>query len=517
MKKQSPAVLAVIVALGGFIFGFDASVISGVIVYVSSEFSLNVWQQGFVVGAPALAAAVGALALGPLSDLFGRKTMLIVVASLYLVSAIASALAFDFYSLLIARCIGGAAFASLMIAPIYISEISPAKERGRLVSVNQLNIVVGLSAAYFTNYLIVRLNGLESGLLEQIALGENLWRYMLGLEIMPALVWLTLLFFVPESPRWLYVKGQKKKALVLMEKYYDGEEVSSTVEQMEQTDFGLEYSAKTLLKDLFGSRLRKILLIAFFVAVIQQATGINAVFFFATSIFELSGVGRDAAFAQAAWVGVINLVFTVTAMLLVDRIGRKPLLIIGLAAIFISMSFTSLGFYNASFQITDHTRVIVSEINPEASGKLDMSAEFDNDLDFREYMESIIGKEKLSGSYGMLVESSISVNALMVLAGILGFVSAFAISLGPIMWIILSEVFPNHLRGVAMAVVGTINTLTSFMVQFLFPWELSVLGNSATFGIYAVIALISIPVIIRFLPETKNLTLEQIQLRIDQK
>ena len=285
--------IAVVVSLGGFIFGFDASVISGVVAYVSQEYGLDVWQQGLVVSAPSLAAILASLTVVPLSDVVGRRRMLIIVAVLYLVSAVASALAPGFLTLVLARAIGGLAFGSLMVTPIYVAEIAPARLRGVLVSVNQMNIVVGLSAAYFGNYLIVALSGRDYPWVAQLGINTVPWRWMLGLQILPAAAWVGLLFLVPESPRWLIVKGRLEEARRVLRGMVAAAEVEPQITSVLETLRESAESGRTKFRQLISKQMRLALFIGVIVAVAQQITGINAVFFFATSIFEKCGVGRD--------------------------------------------------------------------------------------------------------------------------------------------------------------------------------------------------------------------------------
>jgi SP family arabinose:H+ symporter-like MFS transporter len=505
--------IAIAVSLGGFVFGFDAAVISGVVGSVSREYQLDVWQEGLVVSAPTLAAIVASLTVVPLSDIIGRKKMLLFVAVLYVVSGVFSALATSFTTLVIARFVGGLAFGSLMITPIYIAEIAPAKHRGMLVSINQLNIVIGLSAAYFSNYILVSLSSSHYEWVKLLSIDTNTWRWMLGLEILPAGIWLFLLWFLPESPRWLLVKGRIDEAKKILQSLISPEEVTQQLKEIQSLPASNESSIKNALKEIFSHKLRYILLIGCIVGIAQQITGINAVFFFATSIFEQSGVGTDAAFAQAVLVGIINIAFTILAMLMIDRFGRRFLLLAGLIGIVISMSFAGWGFSQASYQLkpsdlAQFDQTIATQLTPL------LSIQYKSDLAFKSAVIEKIGMKNFKQHESKLIHSAINLNPYIVLTGILGFVASFAFSLGPVMWVIFSEIFPNHLRGMSIAIVGFINALVSFSVQFLFPWELATFGSAGTFFLYAFVGAIFLVLIAKIVPETKGKTLEEIEMEL---
>ncbi|QDP00334.1 sugar porter family MFS transporter [Thalassotalea sp. PS06] len=511
MTKALPSSLfiAVIVSLGGFVFGFDASVISGVVNFVAVEFDLNEWEQGFVVSAPTLGAAIASLIAGTLSDRIGRKKVLLGIAALYVISALFSALATSYWMLVIARAIGGFAFASLILAPVYIAEISAPSNRGKMISINQFNIVIGLSAAYFANYFL--LNVAESGSELAVSLGitENVWRWMLGIELVPATIFLLLLTLIPESPRFLALNGQKQQAREVLTQLHGEQAMEMEMAEIEQKSHQKEARILDSFKDLFSKNMRLVLTIGIVIAVIQQITGVNAIYFYAPSIFEQSGVGTNAAFAQAIWVGIINVVFTIIAMLLIDKVGRKPLLIAGLAGIFISMSIASYGFKNATYELTPET---VEQIQIE-SAKLDgvVGVKFSDDLAFKSALRERLTPREYKANEAQLIQAAINIQPELVLFGILSFVASFAISLGPVMWVLLAEIFPNHLRGIAIAATGLINSGVSFTVQLLLPWEINNLGNAMTFMLYGGFAVIGLVLVIWLLPETKNKTLEQIE------
>lgn len=505
--------LAVAVSCGGFVFGYDAAVISGAIGLVAVQFGLGAWEQGLVVGAPTLGATVATLFAGRMSDRLGRKTVLIAIAWLYLVSAVWSSLAGGFASLAAARFTGGLAFASLVLAPIYIAEISPARHRGKFVSINQLNIMLGFSAAYFANHLILRsARGGEGGF--GWPADELAWRWMLGMEVLPSLVFLVLLHFIPESPRWLFLKGREREADAVLEKVVAPHERAAQMAEIRRHVAGKAQDLRSQLGALFGPKLRRVLVIGLTVGVLQQATGVNAIYFYAPTIFEQSGIGTDAAFAQAVWVGVINVVFTLISMAAIDRFGRKPLLVVGLAGVVLSMGLCGYGFATASYQLSGERIAQLSPaIDRQALEPL-QDVRFDSDVAFKRALAGALGEDGSRAHQAELIKAAADMNPTLVLLGILGFVASFALSLGPVMWVLLSEIFPNHMRGLAIATVGFLNSGVSFLVQLLFPWQLSSIGSAATFLTYGGIALVGLGVVLWLVEETKGRSLEQIEDRL---
>ncbi len=509
---------AVIVSMGGFVFGFDASVISGVVGFVTAEFNLTPIQSGFVVAAPTLSGLFGTMVMGPLSDALGRKKILISIAFLYVLSAIASAFATSYIMLVTARCIGGIAFTSLMIAPMYIGEISPADQRGKRVSINQLNIVVGLSAAYFANYFILNLSTSGAEWVTNLGIDVNTWRWMLGLEIIPALVFFLALFIVPNSPRWLMLKGREDEAREVISMLLPPDQVEAEISTIKQSSATKSESLWERIGDIFGPKMRLALIIGLIVGVAQQITGINAIFFYAPTIFEQSGIGTNAAFAQAVLVGIINVVFTVFAMALIDLWGRKPLLILGLSGIAVSMAMCTYGFAKATYEITPESLVQIQQVeNIEQSfdpAQLEsmLGISYQSDVEFKTALKQTIGVKAARDNQSELIKNSINMNSTLILIGILGFVASFAISLGPVMWVLFSEIFPNQLRGVAISFVGLANSLISFLVQLLFPTELDVFGAALTFASYGVFAAIGLILVAWLLPETKGKSLEELEV-----
>jgi len=490
--------------------GFDASVISGVVGFIETEFELTRLQLGWSVASLTLTATFAMMIAGPISDRYGRRPVLMVAAALFAVSAVYSAMAPDFASLVIARMIGGFGVgAALIIAPMYIAEIAPPAMRGRLVSFNQLNIVLGISIAFFSNYLILRLG--QSGLdwAESLRLGPWAWRWMLGIEALPAILYFFALFFVPESPRWLAMHGRRDEARAVFERVGDEATAAANLAAVEQSISDADDTEKVAIRELFAPAMRLVLTIGVSIAILQQITGINSVFFYAPMIFEQSGVGTDASFMQAVLVGVVNLVFTVAAMLLIDKLGRRPLLGVGLAGIATCMFILSYGFGSATYTLRADADL---PADVDATMLQDVyDVEYGSDVDFRKALTDAIGAEALKSNETQLITLAVDLNASLILFGILGFVASFAISLGPVMWVLFSELFPNRLRGLAISFAGLINSGVSFGVQLLFPWELENFGNSLTFLIYGGFALFGLVLMMRILPETRGRSLEELE------
>ena len=511
-KHYSALYYASVVSLGGFLFGFDASVISGVIGFIVPEFSLNDWQLGLVVGAPTLGGIIASFCGAMLADQFGRKRILLFLAALYTVSALASAWAPTWQVLIVARFIGGLAFGSLGIAPMYIGEIAPREKRGMLVTVNQMNIVLGFSLAYFVNYFVLQASQSGAAWVQALGVDQHAWRWMLGIEAFPAVAWVFLLLLVPESPRWQVMKGRLGQARAGLARIKPAERVEPALAEIIESLEGVQERFFSRMREVFLPAMRLPMAIGLITAVAQQVTGVNAIYFYAPTIFEQSGVGTNAAFAQATLIGVINVVFTIVAMFLIDRVGRKPLLMTGLAGIVLCTALAGYGFKQATF-VMDETAVaaVAGQVDSEKLGPL-VGVVFEDDIAFKQALEQALGDQAMREHGAVFTQAAIDINPVLVLVGILGFVASFAISLGPVYWCLLSEIFPNRARGPAMAIAGLFNAMASFMVQFVFPWELSNLGSAAIFFIYSIFALVAFVLLGWLLPETRGKSLEELEL-----
>jgi MFS transporter, SP family, arabinose:H+ symporter len=503
--------LAALVSLGGFVFGYDAVVISGAAPAVVAQFGLTDWQMGWIVSAPTLSAMFASLAAGYLSDRFGRRTMLRFAAALYIVSSCLSALASGFLSLSIARAIGGIAFSSLVIAPVYLAEISPSAARGRVVSMHQLAIVLGLSAAYFSNVSLQALSESGQAWVAWAGIDREAWRWMLGIELIPAVSWLLALsLWVPESPRWLVQTGRTDAARRVLSRLYPSERADEILNRVNDVAVTTRTRLRNSLVWLASPLMRTALLIGLIVGIAQQITGVNAIYFYAPVVFEQTGVGANAALFQAALIGLTNVVFTIIAMSLVDRIGRKPLLLLGLAGVGLSTTIVALAFSFATYHIDAG---ILAGASP-ALQAIDLSAlhgeYFQSDVDFKNALIGEMGAELYRTHQSELLRIGIEMNAGLILTGILVFVASFAASLGPVTWVFLSEIFPNAVRGTAIALVAFVNGLVSFSVQLVFPAELATFGASVTFLFYGAAALFFFILVAVLVPETRGRNLESI-------
>jgi SP family xylose:H+ symportor-like MFS transporter len=450
-KKQGSILFVVgvcfVAALGGLLFGYDTGVINGSLKFVQLKFDLSPAMKGFAASSALLACIFGAGFAGALSDRLGRKKVLILSAVMFLISAIGTALPQNLMQFVIFRIIGGLGVgAASMTSPMYIAEISPAKIRGRMVSVNQFAIIFGMLVVYFVNYFI-------AGSGDQAWNTETGWRWMFGSESIPAVLLLVLLFFVPESPRWLTRQNQKDKALRILSKV-DGEEYAKKEMQMIEETLSHESGS---LSQLFHPGMRVVLVIGVVLAVLQQVTGINVFLYFGSEIFEkLGGETIDAALLQQVVVGAVNLLFTVIAIWTVDKIGRKPLMLIG-----------SVGMGIALFAM------------------------------------GMAGFWQATGTWMLVL--------------VLIYIASFALSVGPVTWVILSEIFPTKIRGRAMGIaticLWTANTIVSqtFPMMDENKFLIEKFHHGLPFFIYGTMCIVLIIFMWRCVPETKGKSLEEIE------
>ncbi|HEY4368896.1 MAG TPA: sugar porter family MFS transporter [Steroidobacteraceae bacterium] len=497
--------VALTVAIGGFLLGFDATVISGVVPFIRDYFALagtsGDLKLGWAVSSLGWGAMAGNAMAGVLSDRFGRRKVLICTALLFMCSSLLAASATTFSGFVTARICGGLAVgAAILIAPVYIAEIAPASRRGGLVSLNQLMIVIGISASFFSNYFL-------------LGLGEHSWRWMLGVQIVPATLYFILLWLVPESPRWLLMKDQEAKALDVLSRVAGPAQAHENLRQIR-----LSLTTKPAsrgFRGLLDRRMRFIMLIALGLAFFQQITGINAIFYYLPTIFAQAGGGVNDAFRQAVLVGLVNVGMTVVAVWLIDRLGRRPLLSIGVAGMALSLLTISWAFSQANYRLDESSYAVA-----QSSGvPTDLVAElrafdgvvYPSETEFVAALEEKHGSVRIEPHRQALIGAALTMNAKLVLVAIIGFVASFAISLGPVMWVLLSEIFPNEYRGAAISVAGFWNALVSASVTFVFPWELSTLGSAGTFLVYGIFASLALLFVLLCIPETKGRTLEELE------
>ena len=504
-SRKYIVLIALTVAIGGFLLGFDATVISGTVPFIKKYFDLTGTsgdlKLGWAVSCLGWGALGGNAVAGFFSDRFGRKKVLLCTALLFAASALLSALATHFTTFVVSRIIAGVAVGgAILVAPVYIAEISPSQRRGSLVSFNQLMIVIGISASFFSNYFL-----LDSG--------ASNWRWMLGVEAVPAMLYFFLLFAVPESPRWLFGQGQPERAKEILTRACGTDQAEEELRNIRQSF--AEKNAGASLGGLFGRRMRFIMLIALAIAFFQQITGINAIFYYLPTIFVQAGGGVNAAFKQAVLVGLVNLGMTLVAIRWIDRLGRKPLLIIGSAGMALSLLTCAWAFHDSRYQITEKSYALLESAKVPGDLIADLKTSehkvFATDKEFITNLASQFGEDRIKPHQEALVTAGLNIRASLVLYAIIGFVASFAISLGPVMWVLLSEIFPNQYRGTAISLVGFWNSVISATVTMIFPWELSTFGSAGTFLGYGLMAAAALVFVLIWIPETKGKTLEELE------
>jgi len=433
-NKNQLLIFSTVAALGGLLFGFDTGVISGAIPFIKLEFYLNSYQEGFAVSNLMIACVIGALIAGPIADWTGRKKVLILCAVLFIVSAILSALPRSFTELVIARFIGGIGVGvASVVSPMYIAEISPAKIRGRLVALNQLAIVIGILLSYLSNWLLV-----DTGI--------NNWRYMLVAEILPATTFLMGLFFILESPRWLTKEGLEKDALDVLKVVAGAVNADHELQKIKKS----LAEKKTSLKELLHPSLRRVLIVGILFSLFAHITGIDTIIYYGPLIFLESGFKTDSALLASVIIGITNLIFTFVGMAMIDKAGRKFLLLVGIAGMGISM--TLVGFCMQSDMIS----------------------------------------------------------AKWTLLWIMTYIASFAMSIGVVIWVYLSEIYPTRVRGQALSVATMVLWLGNVILTQLFPVMMERFGGG-TFYIFSFICLLAFIFTWTMVKETRGVSLEEIE------
>ncbi len=426
--------VAFVASLGGFLFGFDTAVISGAEKAIQKVYELTNFWHGFTIAIALFGTIIGTLICGRPAEVYGRQVSLQWIAWLYFISALGSALIVNWYSFLFFRFMGGIAVgASSVVGPMYIAEISPSNWRGRFVAFFQFNIVLGIVVAYLSNYCLSGISGD--------------WRWMLGVLAIPSLLFGVLLVTVPESPRWLVKKGKEDKARLVFERIGEKnirQELTAIKESL----------AVTINNDrLFQRKYFRPVLYAFLIATFNQLSGINAILYYAPRIFEIAGVLRDSALMQSILIGLTNLVFTMIAMIIIDKVGRRKLLLVGSIGMIVSLALVAKGFYFGT----------------------------------------------LHGYFMMIY--------------LMGFIASFAISLGAVIWVIISEVFPNSVRAKGQVLGSITHWIWTAILSWIFPIIIGGFEHGGTFifGFFTLAMLFNFFFALKVLPETKNKSLEQLQ------
>ncbi len=509
---------ALVAAFGGFVFGLDAANISGAVRFVSAEFSLDSIQQGTLVGCALLGVIVALFFTGSLCERFGRASVLLGIGFTYSLSSIISSLATSYEILLVGRFIGGVAFASITVSAMYIGEIAPPEKRGKFVSVNQFMIGLGLLCAFVINYFLIK-SLPDSQWLDN----SNVWRFMLGAELIANAVWVILLLKIPESPRWLIKVGRLDEAKKVFENIAPSQDIPGLCDDV-KTSLAKDRQAniKQQLGLLFSPSMRFVLFVAICYAIVQGATGMNAVLFFAPMVFEQIGMSVDDTFLQTITTGVVGLVATVVAILFVEKLGRKKLTVLGLSLVVVAHLSTYLGFKEARYTFSDEVVVELKQTFAEqgvTTAPLDVlqGQQFDSDVALKQALARTFDLKTLPLVSGVIIDKTVEgINAGMVLFGIFAFLAAFNLSIGPIMWVVFSEIFPNAVRSVALPFAALVQTISSWAIQQFFPWQLDNLGVANIFLVYGAVGLVGLVLMARYLPETKGKTIEALEKQLVQ-
>jgi len=453
--------ISCIATIGGFLFGFDSGVINGTVDGLQTAFHSDSVGTGFSVASMLLGCAVGAAAAGRLADRYGRRALLIAAAVCFIVSAWGSGIATSSPEFVVYRVIGGLAVgAASVMAPAYISEVAHARYRGRLSTVQQVAIISGLTAAFLSNYFLAKTSG---SALNMLWWGYETWRWMFWIELFPASIFLVALLFIPESPRFLVVKGRKETARTVLVRLYGEQEGAAKLAEIDASLASDHHRPR--LSDLYDKvrrRIRPIVWVGIGLATFQQLVGINVVFYYGAVLWQSVGFSESDALLINVISGALSIGACLIAIALVDRLGRKPLLWIGSVGMTVTLGLAAIAFSTASL---------------DASGQV-----------------------TLSQSMGLLA---------LVAANV--YVMFFNMSWGPIMWVMLGEMFPNQIRGSGLAVAGFFQWVSNFGITMTFPIMLTSIGLAAAYGFYTLCAAISIVFVVKLVHETKGKELEQME------
>ena len=453
--------ISCVATIGGFLFGFDSGVINGTVDGLKETFHSSSAGTGFEVASMLLGCAVGAFFAGRLADRWGRRAVLIISAVLFLLSAVGAGMANTSLVFIVARVIGGFAVgAASVMSPAYIAEVASARYRGRLATVQQIAIIGGLFMAFLSNYLLAKAAGAST---ETLWLGHAAWRWMFWMMAIPSMIFLLLLLFIPESPRYLVVKGRTEDALKVLTRLYGAVEAKAKLVEIAGSLSADHHRPR--LSDLVNKgtgKVRPIVWIGIGLATFQQLVGINVVFYYGAVLWQAVGFSENDALLINVLSGALSIGACVLALILIDRIGRKPLLWIGSAGMAVSLALVTFAFASAGV---------------DAQGKL-----------------------ALSDSMGLLA---------LVAANV--YVVFFNMSWGPVMWVMLGEMFPNQIRGSGLAVAGAAQWTSNFLITVTFPILLASIGLAGAYGIYTVAAVISVFFVLKYVYETKGRELEQME------
>ena len=450
--------ISCVATIGGFLFGFDSGVINGTIDGLQAAFNSTSIGTGFNVASMLLGCAFGALFAGTLADVYGRRTLLIVAAVLFIISAWGSGIAGSSFEFIIYRLIGGLAVgAASVMAPAYISEIAPAHVRGRLTTIQQIAIIVGLFTAFVSNYLLAKTAGVSTA---EFWFGYEAWRWMFWIELAPATLFLFALMFIPESPRFLVIKGETQTANEVFTKLY-GQSTAETKLKEVEVSLAQDKHKPSIMDLLDKGKIKPIVWVGIGLATFQQLVGINVVFYYGAVLWQAVGFSESDALLINIISGAASIVACVITIFLIDKWGRKPFLMLGSIGMAVTLSLMVFAFTNAGV---------------DASGNMDL------------------------GNYGSLA---------LIAANV--YVFFFNMSWGPVMWVMLGEMFPNQIRGAGLAVSGLFQWGSNFIIAMTFPVLLTSIGLGGAYGVYAFFAFISIAFVFKFVKETKGIELEDME------
>jgi len=453
--------ISCVATIGGFLFGFDSGVINGTVDGLRQAFHSSSAGLGFEVASMLLGCAFGAFFAGRLADRWGRRTVLIIAAALFLLSAIGAGSAQVSAFFIAARVLGGLAVgAASVMSPAYIAEVASARYRGRLATVQQIAIISGLFCSFLSNYLLAKAAGVSTGALW---LGESAWRWMFWMQAIPSLLFLLLLLPIPESPRYLVVKKRNDDALAVLARLYGTREAQAKFGEIDAS-LSADHHRPRLsdLIDKATGKIRRIVWVGIGLATFQQLVGINVVFYYGAVLWQAVGFSENDALLINVLSGGLSIGACIVTVFLIDRIGRKPLLWIGSAGMAVTLGLVTFAFASASL---------------DASGKL-----------------------ALSGTMGVVALAAANI-----------YVIFFNISWGPVMWVMLGEMFPNQIRGSGLAVAGAAQWTSNFLITVTFPMLLASIGLAGAYGLYTVAAVISVYFVLRYVHETRGKELEQME------
>ncbi len=477
---------SIIAALGGLLFGFDTAVISGTTDALQAEYGLSKFWLGFTVAIALIGTIIGAGIVKFPSNSWGRKPTLIVIAILYFVSAIGSAFPWVWYSFLFFRFIGGIGVGGAsVVSPLYTAEISPARLRGRLVAITQLNIVIGILAAFFSNYLVSMLIQDNPGVA---------WRTMFGVEAVPAALFFVLLFFVRESPRWLITKGRNDEARDILAQL--GTDTGDVDEEVRVIQHAIEAEEQNGSETFFQKKYRIPIMYAFLLGAFNQLSGINAILYYAPSVFKSAGASEEASMFFPVIIGFVNLIVTMLAMVVIDSFGRRKLLFVGSIGYILSLAVVAGVFFTYGAQF-DAVKV-ASEKLADAK-KLEAAADVLTPLN-----------DALQTALSHVPPTAVWI----VLGALILFISSHAFGQGAIIWVFIGEIFPNRVRAQGQALGCFTHWVFCAAISWTFPWLLEKTGAGSVFAFYAAMMVLQLLWVIFVMPETKQIPLEEMQKKL---